>query len=294
MEQRWYAGLPVVGSRELTAEERVAIEATFRSLARTTALNALLLIGVSVVILIAMNVSQVADYVGPLILGVSLGAMRLVPSIRWYSVVSVWRIRRDLREGVIEKCEGGGMRIEVLPHSALIWRLNDRPTELPRFAHAATTAPPPAHAALAAQFVKPATDDGRVLIHQRAMTAEEVAELEALAPPIRVVNAALAAVMIAGAVVTSIVALRGESSSLFTPFAFTLLAFWTTRSIVRAWRGRRKIAPDLRAGYVVIVRLREESGELSEAEEYLPGSRMLWTVSGAPAQWRMTLSRRSS
>ncbi|HEV7923311.1 MAG TPA: hypothetical protein VGR02_21215 [Thermoanaerobaculia bacterium] len=294
MEQRWYAGLPVVGSRELTSAELRGIAEVYRVVLWTVARNAALLIGAALLVVIVTNYSASAEWIGPLALGLTIAALRSLPRMRWYSILSALRIRRDLRAGYVEKCEGGGMRIEVLPHSALIWRLNDRPTDYPRFAHAAATAPPPAHAALAAQFVKPATDDGRVLMHQRALTPEEVAELDGLAPPMRLVNVVLAVVTLVGTIATSIVALRGDLPSLFAPFAFGLLAFWSTRGVVRAWRGRRRIAPDLRAGYVVIVRLREESGELSEAEEYLPGSRMLWTVSGAPAQWRMSLGRRAS
>ncbi|HKO57320.1 MAG TPA: hypothetical protein VJ276_15705 [Thermoanaerobaculia bacterium] len=292
MEQRWYAGLPVVGSRELTADERAEVARIFRRLLGNVALNAVVLIGAAALALFAINVSKITDWMGPIILGLSLAAIRNLSRMRWYSIISVMRIRRDLRGGLVDRCEGGGLRIEVLPRSAMIWRLNDRAPDFPRFAHAAATAPPPAHAALAAQFVKPATDDGRVLIHQRALTSDEVAELDALAPPTRLVNVALAAVAIVGTITTSVVALRGGLTSLFAPIAFAALAFWSSRAVVRAWRGRQRIAPDLRAGYVVIVRMREESGELSEAEEYLPGSRMLWTVSGTPAPWRMTLGRR--
>src|ERR1051325_8866084 len=185
MEQHWYAGLPVVGSRELTVEERAEVQRLFRRLLGNVALNAAVLIGVAVIVLVAVNLGQVTDWTGPIALVLSLSLIRQLPQLRWYSIISVMRLRRDARAGYVERCEGGGMRLEVLPHSALIWRLNDRETDYPRFAHAAATAPPPAHAALAAQFVKPATDDGRVLVHQRALTADEGAGRgrAAAAPP---------------------------------------------------------------------------------------------------------------
>src|ERR1051325_1905252 len=139
MEQHWYAGLPVVGSRELTVEERAEVQRLFRRLLGNVALNAAVLIGVAVIVLVAVNLGQVTDWTGPIALVLSLSLIRQLPQLRWYSIISVMRLRRDARAGYVERCEGGGMRLEVLPHSALIWRLNDRETDYPRFAHAAAS-----------------------------------------------------------------------------------------------------------------------------------------------------------
>ena len=147
-------------------------------------------------------------------------------------------------------------------------------------------APPPPHAAQAANYVRPATEDGSVFVHQRPLTEAEAGELNAMAPPVPLVNAVLAFVAAVGVIETYVIAVREHDNMSWSLTLFGLIAYWSWRFVIRTWRARRRVAPDLRAGYVLIVRVRGASGELGAPEEYLPKSQRLWTADGEPSPWR--------
>ncbi|MGZ8852868.1 MAG: hypothetical protein ACXW2X_05690 [Thermoanaerobaculia bacterium] len=299
----WYDGLPVVASRELIATELTELKEQRSDMIRSSSLFALTGALVAALVIIILNMSFGWTWI------VVFGAMRatsaLIGNQRWVSPRRLFRLRRDIDERMVYVCEGHSgdalidsrfeerLTLEVLPLSSLIWRLNGTPLNAPRFAPVSRTTTPPPHAAYAANFVQPVDDHDHVFLHRRPLSAEEIAELDRYAPRVQLVNAALALVAIVGTVATFTLALQGRLNTLFAPFAFGVLSVWISTKLWRAWRERRHIAADLEAAYVLIIRVREENGDLSPAEEYLPLSRALWTVNGAPSRWRKVLRART-
>lgn len=295
----WYDGLPVVSSRELSTSEVVELEEQRSNMIRSSSLFALIVALAGVLVVIILNVSLGWTWI--LLLSAMRGAFTLIGQQRWYSPRRLFGLRRDIDEGKVYVCEGPSgdalisspfeerMTLEVLPRSSLIWRINGTLPPAPRFAPVSRTTTPPPHAAYAANFVRPVDEHDHVLLHRRPLSGEEIAELDQYAPHVQIVNVALALVAIAGTVLTSALFLQGRLNTFLAPFAFAFLSVWISTRLWRAWRERRHIAKDLEAAYVLIIRIREQSGDLSEAEEYLPVSRALWTVNGEPSRWRKIL-----
>jgi hypothetical protein len=288
-EQLWYAGLPVVATRSLAAEELDELDAI---IARGWRLSVLL--AAITLVLLAFVFATMANLASALVFFVINGiAPRLLPPF-----VPMWRLRplrRDRDAGIAYVCTSAGddelpaASIDVLPQSRLIWRQEGRlPAKLPR-ARVTSTAPIPQHAAAAAQFVRPLQGNEQVLVHQRPLSPAELRELDAYAPAVALVRVVLAAVALVAAVASFALALEGRLTTLLAPFAFTMLAIVTTASTLRAWRLRRRIARDVEQSYVLIIRIRD--GEtLSVPHEFLPFSRILWTSGGEPANWRKVVS----
>lgn len=282
-KQLWYGGLPVSGSRALSSEELLELRDKIREITHEalSSFGLLLLFGV----IGAFVISLAADMpVGALIL---VGFARALPStlsvFKFTSPFRVVAMRRDLRRGAVNICAVGEWVIEILPDSALVWRDDGIAPQKPVYYRKASTALTPDRAAAAAKFVRPFADN--LFAHQRPLTLEEQGELAAYYPRPSLPTFLLPLVSVAGAAGTLVRAIITPTRDFFIPFALGVIATWSGRTLIREWRAWRKLAPDVALGIVLIVRLREED-ELGPAEEYLPSSRLLWTVNGVPALWR--------
>jgi hypothetical protein len=289
-EQRWFAGVPVVERRQLDASECERL----RQLVRAVTFESLGSYGILVVAtacaVVASTISVASGWLGPIVLSVTSGMLRYVPQRRFFSPRVILRLRRDLSDRAVEVCQTEEVRLEVLTASHIIWTRNGAPPDRPIVAHGTTTALPPPHAAMAAEFVRPAEDGTPIYIHQRTLTSDEVAELDSYAPRPLFAAWVLASVGVLGAVLTFALALAGRLTTLLPPFVFLVIGLWAAISVFRSRRARQLIAADIEAAFVLIIR-GVENDELGAPEEFLPFSRFLWTRNGQPAEWRTRIRR---
>jgi hypothetical protein len=295
-----YGGLPVVGRRDLTPMDAAHARRHRGVMIRSTAIGVSMVAALAVTVIFLTDVRFLVTWYGFGVLASLRVFADLLKKHRWYPVRSIQRIRRDIEEGIVLTCEGNAqdaviaeaqefLSLEVLPQSALILRVNGTTIEGPRFAPRSTTAVPPPNAMLAANFVRPLPDAENVFFHRRALNEREINELDEYAPPVQVLDAALAFVAIASAAASYLLFLRGTIVTLLPTVAFFVLGAYVGWQTWRGWRERRFIAGDLEASFVVILRFRDPDGELSNPDEYLPVSHVLWTRGGAPANWRKRL-----
>jgi hypothetical protein len=300
-ERIWFGGLPVTGRRDLMVDEIAFVRRQLQMMVLSMALNIAMLGAILVFVFILVDVSFMIGWYGFIVLAAMRGAFTLLQHRRWYPWRSISRIEHDLDSGIVFVCEGtpeeatiaahsDTLRIDVLPQSGLIVRWNGATLGEPRFAPCSTTAAPPPHAEMAANFVRPLDEVENVFAHRRALSANEMTELDRYAPPVHVVDAALALVAFTSAALSYVLAMQGKITTLFPSAGFLVIGSYTASRTWQSWRARRFIAGDLDSAYVVILRVRDTDGQLSEPEEYLPVSRMLWTAGGAPARWRKQLS----
>lgn len=139
-------------------------------------------------------------------------------------------------------------------------------------------APPPAHAAAAANYVRPVVDGSSVYAHQRRLTEDEVAELKVYQPFVEPENIILTAVGLIGAVLAR--------ATLVVSLCLGAVGIVHGLVVVLVCLRRRRMARDIAGGVVTIIRIRNAAGELGVAHEYLPHSRTLWTLAGQPSEWR--------
>lgn len=288
-EQRWFAGLPVVGQRALEGEdeERLAQLASEIWWESAGSFGVLLIAVVFVVVASLVNLAY--GWFGFLVFALTSGLLRFLPQRRFFGIRTLAGLRRDLRERTVYVCANQDTYAEVLAHSHVVWTRHGLPLEPPVVAHGTATALLPDHAAMAANFVRPYEDGADVLFHQRALTVEELKELESYAPRPAFAVIALASIGLAGAFATFGLALTGRLVSLLPTAVFAVAAAWAGRAAWRAYRNRKVIAADVEAGCVVIARRQEATGELGRAQEILPFSRIIWTEGGETAPWRTML-----
>ena len=284
-EQQWFAGLPVRSQRQLDDAEYERLEEIARSIRYESAGSYALTVLALILVVTASTMSMVTNCLGPIVLSASYGLMRYLPQRRFFSPQLLLRLRKDLTARTLLICESEDVTLQVLAHSHIVWARNDLPVEPFVVAHSTSTALLPEHAAMAANFVRPAEDDSSLHVHQRALSAEEIAELDSYAPRPSFAVWVLAFVGLAGAASTFGLALLGRITTLLPPFVFLVIGSWSLISAIRARRARRIVASDLEAGIVVILRS-HENGDLGPPEEVLPFSQIVWSTSGGPAEWR--------
>lgn len=284
-DQRWFAGLQVVGERTLKAEEEEQLADLVHDIRSEGMASIAILILAAALVVCASGISLATGWLGPILLGMGWGMMRYLPQRRFFGVRVLMALGHDRRDRTVHICRSGDLMVEVLTHSHAIWSRNGEPVRPPMIAHATKTAGIPHHAAMAANFVRPAAGRDDLFVHQRALTADELTELDTYAPRPSFPMIVLAAVGLTGCAATFLLAVRGHLTTLFPPFIFFVAGVWALSGTVRRWRRRRRFASDLEAGYVIIAR-QEISGELSGPVEFLPFSEILWTSDGEPALWR--------
>ena len=280
-EQLWFGGLPMTGSRPLSAEELAEAKERINAIVEDTIRGyGLLLLSVALsgaVIALTLNVP-----IGAIIaLAVAKILPTTLPSLNITSPNRIRALRRDTRRGIVNVCRIEEWVVEVLPDSDLVWREHGVAPAKPTYYRKAATAPAPERAAAAANFVQPV--DETVFAHQRPLTHEERQELSGYHPRPPLPMFLLPIISAFGAIATFVRA--WTTHDFFTSFAFVVITVWTGRALYRDVRGWRRLAPDIALGTVIIVRVSED-GELGVAEEYLPHSQLLWTSEGVPALWR--------
>jgi hypothetical protein len=309
--QQWYAGLPPVGSRPLTEEERAGLLEIRWQWRRRLVTAFIPALGGPLLALIAWNAP---DDITQNILIPALGLFifsLITHAPRRFAETRYWLrgLRRDLAEGSISLCTGPAqqvllgwstdgneprrittpfetgeeMTLEILPHSHLLWSRNGTRMHETIVVSGSATAALPEHAAMAANFVQEVRDD--LFMHQRALSVPELVELDSYAPRVTTVRIVLAVVSIIGSVAAFTLTLLGRTNILLPAAVFFFIALRVTPRIVRELRGRRRIGRDIALARVLIVR-RKKGDELAAPIEVLPTSGILWTEAGAPANWR--------
>gem|GEM_PF-3145270 len=310
--QQWYAGLPLAGARPITEEERQGLLEIRWQWRRRLFFALILALGGPLLALVAWSMPDdaVQNVLIPALALLIFSLLNRAP--RRFAETRYWLrgLRRDLAEGSMARCagptqqvlqgwstdgneprrltgpfdSGEEMTLEILPHSHLLWSRNGTRMHETIVVSGSATAALPEHAAMAANFVQEVRDD--LFMHQRALSAPELVELDAYAPRVALVRIVLALVSIIGTAVTVVLALIGRTELLLlAAIFFCTIAFRVSPRIVRELRGRRRIGRDIALARVLIVR-RKKGDELAAPIEVLPTSGILWTEAGAPANWR--------
>jgi hypothetical protein len=205
------------------------------------------------------------------------------------------------KERLLPLCLRGTQCLEVLPESGLVWSVNGIRPRRSISAPTAHVAEVPAIARIAAEWLEPVApaDEVTAWVGQRELAAAEADEIRLHAA--RVVRPSL----VWGTGLTLwlgfLLGLAVRAGQLPTGWHGALLAILAMaalhaditllRSLRLSWELRR----DSRLRRAVIVRspvphLNPEEPErettLSEPEEYLPVSSLVWTKGGRPAAWR--------
>lgn len=280
-----------MGQRQLDSSEYERLTELIRSILLESVGTYLLLTLAIAFVIGASTVNLANGWFGLVVFSVASVLLRYVPQRRFFDPRVVLRLRKDLADRRVDVCRSEEMTLEVLAASHIIWSRNGVAVEAIIVAHRTLTAMVPPHAARAAQFVRPSDDAAPFYIHQRALSSDEMAELDSYVPRPLFVVWMLAVVGTVGCLSSFALALSGRLNNLFPPFLFVVVAAWAGISVFRAWRARRIIARDLEAGFVVIVRA-EDGGSLGPPEEFLPFSHLIWTRSGETAEWRKRLRRK--
>lgn len=249
-----------------------------------------------------------AVVLGMVLLGASFVVVVLVRRF------SMWRrrsaIAADLERGVVERYAGrptssalqrlaaiapgdlDPVRLDVLPASKLVVRVNGRRQARWSPTHVATIAPARPHAlrvGLPAELV-PQSTDARFTLERRSLSPEERQELGEHAARLRRRRGPVAAITVAVAALSAW-QLQGAASwrdafDVITLAWYVLLALvWV--GYVRRLRAAHKLQCDEKLRWVVTVR---DSGDRTAATppklEVLPVSQLAWTEHARPAIWR--------
>lgn len=275
--RRWFGGLPVVASRTLTEEERAHV-AELRDDFRKAVWKSLGLLG----LLIGTSLLQIywRNSFGIVIVLIALlrgGPIRLQGYRGLASAMA-----RDIAAGMVEICEEGPIRIEVLPQSHVLLRHNGLLKDELVILSAGSTAGVPEHAKMAANFVRPVNETTSV--HQRILSDDELRELRGYLPRLPFGRLVLVATAIAGLIASAILAwfISPDAWVLFAIFG--IVVFFSARPVVHALRERSDVARDAAERVVVIVKVTHPNG--SSTVEVLPRSGILWTEEALPASWR--------
>lgn len=256
--------------------------------------------------------------VGAIVLGLSRLGLGLALRIRMLQRVP--RIRADLAAGVVERFEApvardgledvlarlrdagyldparhGAVRLEVLPRSGVVMRLDGRRVERWETAHVVDVAPAQPHALRVElpRGVAPAEPDPRMCLKRRSLTPQERAELQRHIARLRrrwwpVVAFTLAVV---GLVAWD---LRTATPERTLPLDGTTLGWLAMLVLVYVGHVRRELAArklehDQRLRWVVTVHQdAADPGRDPPSLEVLPISQLAWTERAAPAGWRLS------
>jgi hypothetical protein len=288
-DSSWFAGARVVGARGLYDTENDEFAAFVRSI-RIEAIVSYAFLSISVALAVAAaNVNISLDWTNLIMFSAAMGILRYLPQRRFTSLTTLLRLRRDTIDRSVWLCRAAGLSIEVLRNSHFIWRQNGVPLLPAVRVREVRIAMPPAHASMAANFVKPLADREEILTHQRALSDDERGELDAHVPPPSVSGTTLTIVSGGGAIWSYQQAAAGFAQTLLPAFALSIVSVWLGRSTYRKYAARKRFETDINAAVVLIIRTRE--GDITTpASEFLPGSGLPWTENGIPASWRTVRS----
>lgn len=190
--------------------------------------------------------------------------------------------------------------VEVLPASGFIWRVNGEKAPLTAWSRASAesgrsdVANLPESAAVAADWVTPFEDDGlRNIYHNnRYLTDDERSEIRRYQKKLLRFSAPAALLLTVWAI-----ALLARGPSLSAPkgedlFRWALiggLAIYRDIIFIRCLLLAQRLGRDAQSGSVAVLRMKQEesSAALSAPQERLPFSGILWSLDGAPAEWRL-------
>jgi hypothetical protein len=317
----WAAGRRRTGQRSLSEAERGEIDRLARRHRRRGV--AMLLSGPAVFLLcvaawllvpeanLGLALLSTGLFVGLLLLGVPMA----IASRRWFSAGRT--LFRDARAGVVDCFEGrreagsspaGAPEdldprtadLEILPHSALVWRARGERLAAPSYLERFRVAALPDAARVAAEWTEPVrTRDGDLIhVNRRDLSPAERTELARIANRLAFGPGWIVGVAAAWFVLVLLANVgRGTWGEQAVALALPGLATGVTAArLARDLRLAARLRRDGEAGQVVIVRGptgESTPGMLGPPIEYLATSGFLWTSSGHPAGWRGTPTRRA-
>jgi hypothetical protein len=316
---RWVAGLPLAGERELTEGERAELlrRAAPRRLFGWASYLAFPLLFFLFLAGMALATDVSGRPAGTAAVVVMLLMLASVPLLvvagrdaRYWGMT----LPRDARQGTVHRYEGqveqirgadetiarlwswkllppdlGTLTLEVLPHSGLLWRVNEQPVRRWVRLTATEVADVPEFAGVAAQWLDPVElpVGGTVHVGQRELSAGEQWEIERHARQLKL-RPLIPAVLLtlwAGPVLWACLA-TGRWPTGHDAGSFGLLVLLTATAdlmLVKCLGRARKMGQDILVGRVVIVR---DGAPAESVTEILPVSRIAWTIDGRPASWR--------
>jgi hypothetical protein len=230
--------------------------------------------------------------------GLSLFGVPLLGLTAWRSLTLSLNLRRDERQGDVEvysenDSDGVTHHQERLPHSGVVWTINDKPTAITSTADSVPVANAPDTAQVAAQWLAPAMESSekKYFANRRQITASESLELRRHQLHLAWVrwrglyafDLFVALILTLSASGTSLGRYDwyGVIALLVALLAFHLQAakdLWTALSL----------SSDIAQGRILIVKV-ERDAATSPIYEVLPKSGMPWSVDGSPAPWRLGL-----
>lgn len=195
---------------------------------------------------------------------------------------------KELRKLRREARADGDLVLEVLMQSSLVWTVNGSLHESWVTAPSGRTVGLPDQARLAAQYVRPVeTDHGTLRLHQRRLSDEECVELRGYRPRVKLQIVLVALLANALAAAHAVAYLRESAGVPLTGVVLVTTALWCDAQFLRVVRARRKMRRDERERVVVIYQP-DPAADATQASviEFLPHSRLEWTISGHAAPWR--------
>lgn len=282
------------------------------------ALGSLYLLGMAVVGALDPHLTprprgiDAAVVIGMILLGTTFVAAGLTRRI------ALWRrraaIELDLERGIVERYGGAPgprapsalrrlgaidlgepepVRLDVLPSTGLVVRINGRRCDRWLTSHVATIAPARPHALRVGlpPELAPAPADPRLQIERRSLSPEERQELTEHAHRLRRHRGPVAAITV---VVAAISAWQLYASSSWREAFDVVTAAWYGLLVlawvgyVRRLRAAHKLSCDEKLRWVVTVRdAGDRAGASPPKLEVLPVSQLAWTEHARPAGWRV-------
>lgn len=306
----YYDGLPLVGERELTGEERTALRKMARRGRWTGCLLALVaptgfLLGMAALSLVAETWWTKAVSILLFVAGLAIAFVILQSRD---NLRAARAMRASLKTGRVQQfgkaeapplafeewseddesgedeVEEPTTSIEILAAGGLLWRVNGRPPFRYRPVETTAVPNPPDFAATAAEWMQPWTDPHGTTTwwNERDLSTAERAELRR-----HTRRAALPYIFLP--FLTAYVGIgyfAGDlRESLFTSLWMLAFVGWADYRAVRALPHALRVRRDAKLGKVAIFRAEAEHGPVTE---FLPFSRLVWTQDGHPAAWRRT------
>lgn len=230
--------------------------------------------------------------------GLSLVGVPLLGLMAWRSLTLATNLRRDESRGDVEvysenDSDGVTHHQERLPHSGVVWTINDKPTAITSTANSVPVANAPDTAHVAAQWLAPTMESSekKYFANRRQITASESLELRRHQLYLAWIRwrglyafdlfVALVFVLSATGIALGSVDWYGIAAVLVALLSFHVRAakdLWTSLSL----------SSDIAQGRILIVKV-ERDAATSPIYEVLPKSGMPWCVDGSPAPWRLGL-----
>lgn len=231
-------------------------------------------------------------------LGLSLFGVPLLGLTAWRSLTLASNLRLDQSQGDVEvysenDSDGVTHHQERLPHSGVVWTINDKPTAITSTAESVPVANAPDAAHVAAQWLAPTMESSekKYFANRRQITASESLELRRHQLHLAWVRWRGLYAFDLFVVLVLAVSVLGTTLSTYDRYGvlallLALLAFhwqaakdlWTAFSL----------SSDIAQGRILIVKV-ERNAATSPIYEVLPKSGMPWSVDGSPAPWRLGL-----